>query len=78
MRNQASSMITGINTLMGKSKLELKFEHDDIENIIELIQEIFDDISDPKSQTDIRVTLPFDQNVNHFVNKLKSASNKNA
>ncbi|EEO01251.1 TPA: hypothetical protein RUZ05_003367 [Vibrio cholerae] len=67
-----------LNTLMGKSKLELKFEHDDIENIIELIQEIFDDISDPKSQTDIRVTLPFDQNVNNFVNKLKSASNKNA
>lgn len=61
---------------MGK-KLELKFEHDDIENIIELIQEIFDDISDPTIQTDIRITLPFDQDVNQFISKLKLASNKN-
>lgn len=67
-----------LNTLMGKKKLDLKFEHDDIENIIELIQEIFDDISDPRAQTDIRVTLPFGQDVNQFVSKLKLASDKSA
>lgn len=67
-----------LNTLMGNKELDLKFEHNDIENIIELIQEIFDDISDPTVQTDIRVTLPFDQDVNQFVSKLKLASNRNA
>ena len=65
-----------LNTLMGKKKLDLKFEHDDIENIIELIQEIFDDISDPTVHTDIRITLPFDQDVNQFVRKLKLGSEK--
>jgi len=67
-----------LNTLMGKKILDLKFEHDDIENIIELIQEIFDDISDPTVQTDIRVTLPFDKDVNQFISKLKLACSKNA
>ncbi|PKG62641.1 MULTISPECIES: hypothetical protein [Pseudoalteromonas] len=67
-----------LNTLMGKKKLDLKFEHDDIESIIELIQEIFDDISDPTVHTDIRIILPFEQDVNQFVSKLKLASNKNA
>lgn len=61
-----------LSTLMGRSKLELKFEYDDIENIIELVQEIFDDISDPKVHTDIRVVLPYDMNGSAFISKLKS------
>ena len=67
-----------LNTLMGKKKLDLKFEYDDIENIIKLIQEIFNDITDPEVHTDFRITLPGDQDVNQFVTKLKLASNKNA
>ena len=60
-----------LGTLMGRKNLDLKFEHDDIQYILELIQEIFDDISDPTVHTDIMVTLPFDQNGRAFINKLE-------
>ncbi|MFI0473736.1 hypothetical protein ACGLWX_13565 [Halomonas sp. HMF6819] len=63
-----------LNTLMGKKKLDLKFRKNDIENIIELIQEIFDDISGSTAQTDIRIALLFDQDISQFLNKLKLSS----
>ncbi|ATG79761.1 MULTISPECIES: AbiU2 domain-containing protein [unclassified Pseudoalteromonas] len=62
-----------LGTLMGRKTLDLKFEHDDVEYILELIQEIFNDISDPTVHTDIKVTLPFDQNGKAFINKLKQS-----
>lgn len=63
-----------LSTLMGKTPLELNFEHNDIAELIELIQEIFDDIADPTVYTDIRITLPFDQDANAFIQKLDRAS----
>ncbi|MCK8044854.1 hypothetical protein MSG37_08150 [Shewanella sp. 1CM18E] len=60
-----------LSTLMGVKPLDLKFEHNDIEHMIELIQEIFDDISDPTVHTDIRVVLPFDKNGSAFIKKLQ-------
>jgi hypothetical protein len=63
-----------LGTLMGTEPLELKFEHDDIEDIVTLIQEIFDDISDPTVHTDIRVVLPFDMDGSAFIKKLRSVS----
>lgn len=60
-----------LKTLMGVAPLDLKFEHSDIEYMLELIQEIFDDISDPRIHTDIRVGLPFDKNGSAFIKKLK-------
>ncbi|EGQ8604990.1 hypothetical protein NOK89_24925 [Vibrio parahaemolyticus] len=62
-----------LQTLMGTKPLNLKFEHDDIENIMELIQEIIDDISDPKVSTDIKVVLPRDQDSSAFIYKLQCA-----
>lgn len=66
-----------LSTLMGRNTLELKFEHDDIENIVGLVQEIFDDISDPTVHTDIRVVLPYDMNGNAFISKLKNSLDDN-
>ncbi|EPM4027985.1 hypothetical protein ACTJ2P_003146 [Vibrio cholerae] len=63
-----------LGTLMGTKPLNLKFGHDDIENIIELIQEIFDDISDPRVHTDIKVVLPYDKNGSAFIRKLQCSS----
>ncbi len=60
-----------LDTLMGKKPLELKFDHDDIEYILKLIQEIFNDISDPTVHTDIKVILPFDQDGKAFIIKLE-------
>lgn len=60
-----------LSTLMGVKPLDLKFEHNDIEHMMDLIREIFDDISDPTIHTDIRVVLPFDKNGNAFIKKLQ-------
>lgn len=60
-----------LSTLMGGKPLYLKFEHNDIEHMIELIREIFDDISDPTVHTDFRVVLPFDKNGSAFIKKLQ-------
>lgn len=62
-----------LSTLMGTKPLSIRFEHDDIEIIIGLIQEIFDDISDPTVHTDIKVVLPYDRNGNAFIRKLRCA-----
>lgn len=67
-----------LRTLMGAKPLNLKFRHDDIENIIEIIQEIFDDISDPTVHTDIKVVLPYDKNGRAFVRKLQSSMGNDA
>lgn len=67
-----------LRTLMGTKPLNLKFGHDDIENIIELIQEIFDDISDPTVHTDIKVVLPYDKNGRAFIRKLRCSSGDEA
>lgn len=66
-----------LNTLMGDSPLELNFGSGDIEHIIELVQEIFDDIIDPKIQTDINVVLPYEKNGSSFTRKLKIANEAN-
>ncbi|EPZ2425585.1 hypothetical protein ACXLRA_004264, partial [Vibrio vulnificus] len=60
-----------LRTLMGTKPLNLQFGHEDIENIMELIQEIFDDISDPTVYTDIRIVLPYDKNGGAFIRKLQ-------
>ncbi|WP_414681210.1 hypothetical protein [Marinomonas sp. 2405UD66-6] len=62
-----------LSTLMGRKPLEIKFEYEDIENILELIQEIFDYISDPRVHTDIKVVLPYDKNGRAFVRKLQAS-----
>jgi hypothetical protein len=67
-----------LSTLMGEKVLELKFGHDDIENIMSLIQEIFDDICDPSVLTDIKVVLPYDNNGYALIRKMKTIFNNNA
>ncbi|EKO3594226.1 hypothetical protein M3891_003403, partial [Vibrio metschnikovii] len=67
-----------LRTLMGTKPLKLKFEYDDIENIMELIQEIVDDISYPTVSTDIKVVLPRDQDCGTFIYKLQCVLNNKA
>lgn len=67
-----------LSTFIGHRPLELKLEHSNIENIVELIQEIFDDITYPTVHTDIRVVLPRDKDAHAFIHKLQLALEKNA
>lgn len=60
-----------LSTLMGVKPLNLKFEHNDINNMMELIQEIFDDISDPTVHTEIGIALPYDKNGSAFIKMLQ-------
>lgn len=60
-----------LNTLMGKTNLDLTFEGEDIEDIVVRIQEILDDISNPNVCTDVKVVLPPEKNGSAFIQRLR-------
>ncbi|MDR7120324.1 hypothetical protein [Rheinheimera soli] len=67
---------TDLKTAMGEYDFELKFDANTLTEIIREIQDIFDLIKDPKTYTDIEVTLPFDKDVSSFIAKLRMANDQ--
>ncbi|PKM17827.1 MAG: hypothetical protein CVV11_17115 [Gammaproteobacteria bacterium HGW-Gammaproteobacteria-15] len=62
---------TDLKTAMGEFDFELKFDTEDLNEIIREVQDILDLIKNPDVYTDTTITLPFGKDVASFLSRLK-------